>query len=412
MLSSVPAFLRRQQRDWRVTVTRTSLDRLAYQAVSPYLSIFIVALGATAIQLGAVISIGMVIAGLSSLFIGWSIDRVGPKRIYLLGIGMVAIAYLTYGLAQDWRVTVVAMVAYWLGFSAATNGCATICGNCLANEDRATGMMVCETVGAGLLGMAGPLVGAGLVAVLGGVSVDGIRPLFFLCLVISLGTFALVWTQLSDLHWRRPQQGPPHVLRDLTQVLKDGRHLKRWLLVGSLGGLPIGMIFPFSQVYAHQVKGADEFVLGAMVAGAALASIIFAIPLGRLADKVGRKKVLYISIPVFWLSNLMLVWAPNLAWVIFAGILQGFFYIGGPIAAAMERELVPPDQMGRWLGITRSSRLLTNALLTFLAGLVWDKVGPQYVFLAYVGLDLAVRMPLLISMPETLFLRLGSQRAP
>jgi hypothetical protein len=42
---SAGAFLRRQQRDWGVTVVRTSLDRLAYQMVFPYLSVYIVALG-------------------------------------------------------------------------------------------------------------------------------------------------------------------------------------------------------------------------------------------------------------------------------------------------------------------------------------------------------------------------------
>lgn len=40
--------------------------------------------------------------------------------------------------------------------------------------------------------------------------------------------------------------------------------------------------------------------------------------------------------------------------------------------------------------------------MAVLAGLIWDKIGPQYVFLTFIALDLAIRMPLLISMPETL----------
>jgi hypothetical protein len=61
-VSSGLAFLKRQEKDWKVTVARTSLDKLAYQMVFPYLSIFIVALGASATELGMVNSIGMVIA--------------------------------------------------------------------------------------------------------------------------------------------------------------------------------------------------------------------------------------------------------------------------------------------------------------------------------------------------------------
>ena len=51
------------------------------------------------------------------------------------------------------------MVGYWLGYSTSIHSCATICGNCLVNRDRATGMPICETVAAGLLGVAGPIVG-------------------------------------------------------------------------------------------------------------------------------------------------------------------------------------------------------------------------------------------------------------
>jgi len=396
------SFLERQARDWKVTVMRTSLDRLAYQMVFPYLSIYILALGASATQLGLVISLGMMLAGFVSPFTGWYIDRIGPKKIYLLGIGMLAVSYLTYGLARDWTITLIAMVAYWLGYSVSNHSCATVCGNCLANPDRATGMMICETFGAGLLGMAGPILGAGLITRFGGVNAAGIRPLFFFAFLFTIGTFVFVSTQLSNQRWRPASTTTPHLLRDLHQVLKEGRHLKRWLVIASVGGLPLGMVFPFSQVFAHEIKGANELVLAAMVTGSALASIAFAIPLGRLADKVGRKKILFVTIPLFWTSNLMLIWAPHSIFLLVAGALQGFFYIGGPIAAAMERELVPAEQMGRWLGIARLTKMLVSACCTALAGIVWDKVGPQFVFLTFVAMDLVLRIPLLITMPETL----------
>ena len=144
-------FLRRQRRDWYVTATRSSLERFVYQMVVPFLSIYTVALGATATQLGLVNSLGMGLAGLSAPLSGWLIDT---KRIYLIGIAMLAISYLTYGLAQNWTVIIIAMMAYWLGFTTAVHGCATVCANSLANQDRATGMSLCETFAAGFLGIA------------------------------------------------------------------------------------------------------------------------------------------------------------------------------------------------------------------------------------------------------------------
>ncbi len=66
----------------------------------PYLSLYIIALGATATQLGIVNSFGMVFAGFISLFSGFLIDRMAPKKIYLAGIGLLIIAYVTLHLPK------------------------------------------------------------------------------------------------------------------------------------------------------------------------------------------------------------------------------------------------------------------------------------------------------------------------
>jgi len=410
VISKSIAFLRRQHRDWKITVARTSLFRFSYQMIFPYLSIYIVALGASATQLGIVNSIGMAAAGLVGPLAGWLIDRIGAKTIYLIGIGLLAISYLIFGLAQAWTIIIFAMLAHWLGQATSIHSCATICGNCLTNEDRATGMAVCESVAAGLLGMVGPMVGALLVTTFGGVNVEGIRPLFFVCVAITVGTFLFILTQLSNRKWGELGVTGTSFLEDFSQVFKKGRYLKQWIILMSVGQLPMGMVLPFSQVFAHEIKGADQYVLGAMVTGSALTALLLGMPLGILADKFGRKKVLYCTIPLFWISNLLLIWSPGSALLIAAGVMQGFFFINGPLAAAMERELVPLEHMGRWLGINRFFRMLLTAGLAYVAGIIWDNLGPQYVFLMAIGLDLFVRMPLLIRMPETLNLQIGTEQ--
>lgn len=395
-------FLRRQPRDWKITVVRSSTAIFFYQLIFPYLSIYTIALGATATQLGIVNSAGMAIAGLVGPLIGWLIDRTGVKRIYLTGIFLLAISYLTYGLAQSWAIVIIAMTAYWLGNAGAGHSCSVICGNSLANEDRATGMSLCETFASGLLGIAAPMLGALLVATFGGVNVSGIRPLFFLCLAGTIATFLLILTQLSNRRWESPGDAGLNFFKGIGEVFKQGRNLKRWLVISSIGSLPMGMLLPFTQPFAHEVKGADQYVLGAMVTGFALVPLLFGIPAGRLADRIGRKKVLYLTIPLVWISSLILIWAPSSGFLVLAGILQGFYFVSGVIAGAMTFELVPPEQMGRWLGVSRFCRLLLAAGGAYLSGIIWDNVGPQYVFLTVIGLDLFIRIPLLIGMPETL----------
>ena len=409
-ITNAADFLRRQQRDWYVTVTRSSLERFVYQMVVPYLSIYTIALGASATQLGLVNSLGMGIAGLLSLLSGWFIDRIGIKKIYLIGITMLAISYLTYGLATNWTIIIIAMMAYWLGFTNSVHSCATVCANSLANQDRATGMSLCETFAAGFLGMAGPMMGALMVTEFGGVNVRGIRPLFFIGLAVTVVTFILIYTQLSDRNWTNQNVARASLFKDFSQVFKEGRNLKRWLIISSVTSLPLGMVLPFCQVFAHDFKGADQYILGYMVTGFALTPLVFGIPFGRLADKIGRKKVIYLIAPLFWVSNLTLIWAPGPGFLIAAGILQGFYFVSITVTGAMTFELVPAEQMGRWLGIIRFFRLLLSAGSAYAAGVIWDNLGPQYVFLTVIGLDLFIRIPLLMGMPETLDLRIETVR--
>ena len=139
-----------------------------------------------------------------------------------------------------------------------------------------------------------------------------------------------------------------------------------------------------------------------MVTATALTSILFGIPSGMLADKFGRKKVLYFVIPLFWAANLILVWAPSPAFLLIAGMLLGFYYIMSPITGAIEMEVVPAEQMGRWIGMNHFVKSVFGAAMALLGGVIWDRLGPQYVFYLYIGIDVLLRIPLLISMPETL----------
>jgi MFS family permease len=95
--------------------------------------------------------------------------------------------------------------------------------------------------------------------------------------------------------------------------------------------------------------------------------------------------------------------------LILSGIFQGFYFIAGPLHGSMSLEIVSQEVMGRWIGLNRLVGSLSAALMAFVGGLIYDSLGPQYVFLIFVALDLLIRFPLLISMPETLHYQLPDQ---
>ena len=410
--STLIGFVAKQPHAWIITATRTSIFRFFYQMVLPYLSIYTLALGASGQQLGMVNSIGIGFAGLLGPLTGGLIDRVGPKVIYLVGIALIAISWFLYGIAQDWSMIIFAMLAYWIGFGTSMHCCSFICGSSLANKDRATAMSVCESLAAGLLGMLGPMLGAFLVVRFGGVSIDGIRPLFYICMAGTIFTFFLVLTRLPGRQPIISGNQRLNLFKDIAQVFKHVRSAKRFLAISAIAYLPQGMVIPFTQAFAGEIKGADSYTLGAMVTGFALTPFLLGIPLGRLADRAGRKKVLYFIAPFIWGSNLMLIWAPSSLFLVLAGVFQGFIFINSVITMVMVFELVSNEYMGRWMGVNRFFRMILTAISAYAAGAIWDRIGPAYLFLAYVGVDLLIRIPLLISAPETIKLKHDTKSIP
>ncbi len=404
----MPKFWKAQHSDWKVTVIRTSLERLGYQMVYPYLSIYLVALGVSKTKIGIFTCIGLLIAGFLSLFVGQKIDRNGPRKNYLIGIGFLVAAYLGYAVAPVWQVAAVAIIVYYIGSNVSIHSCSAICGNCLKNCDRAKGMMLCESMAAGLLGMIGPSVSAwillNVIKADDSPTADQIRPLFFIVAAISLVSFIVVFFRLSKTGGlgKTGNASIKTILSESMQVLRENKNTKKWLLISSINAVPTGMVLPYVQVFAKEVKGASVTVLAAMVVVCAVTSAVCGYPFGALADKIGRKKVLYITISLYSLSNLLLVIAPSPAVLILAGILQGFYYIGSPLSAAVSRELVPQSVMGRWIGMTKLINNLFSAVMAVVSGILYDSVGPQYIFLSCIALDMLVRIPLLRSMPETL----------
>jgi MFS family permease len=222
-----------------------------------------------------------------------------------------------------------------------------------------------------------------------------------ICVAGVAVTFFLILTQLSNRNWRTTGRVHPSFFEGFAQVFKEGHNLKRWLIISSLTGMEMGMVTPYIQPYANQFKGADQFVLGAMVTAGAVVPLVLGIPFGRLSDKVGRKKVIYLTALPVVASYVMLIYAPNAGFLIASGALQGFFMVTGIVTTAMSRELVPAEQMGRWTGILGFFRMGVAAIMTYACGLIWDYLGPQYVFW-FVIVFYVIRLPLLVGMPETL----------
>jgi MFS family permease len=141
----------------------------------------------------------------------------------------------------------------------------------------------------------------------------------------------------------------------------------------------------------------------------AVVPMLASIPLGRLADRYGRKKLLFAIAPLSYVGNLCLVFAPTSGmgaplFLLLHGVFFGFNSVSMALASSMTAEIMPKEQMGRWIGIISLFRGLLAIPTPLIGGLIWEHIGPQYVFFVAIAMDAFLRLPLLASIQETLHL--------
>ncbi|MGC9361276.1 MAG: MFS transporter, partial [Anaerolineae bacterium] len=147
-----------------------------------------------------------------------------------------------------------------------------------------------------------------------------IRPLYYVRFVGYVLILGFLWWQLSEP--RRDTLAGGNAKGTFTADFRElfqGGIARRWILVATITALPTAMMAPFITLYAHEIKGADQYLLGLMATAMVASRLIFGIPLGRLADRIGRKRVIFAITPLWYISILLLVLAKGPAMLILSG---------------------------------------------------------------------------------------------
>ena len=370
-----------------------------------YSSIYIRELGASPVELGAVNSASGLGSTLVSLPLGLIQDRYSVRKIYLSGVALLTLVPLLYAVAHRWELIVPAILIS--GLCLRLGSCVVICDLSLPNIDRATGKALCEGIGA-LPTLFAPIIAAVLITWFGGINTEGIRPLYWIQFAAQVILFAYVALKLKEVARPRRELKRVSPVGDFKDVFRRGAAVKRWLLFLSLHMFTGTMLDTFRYPYAFEVKGSSQFIIGGIATAMTLTEAVFSTPMGRLADRIGRKKIFYLLMPLFSLANLLFIFAPSPQYLLLAGLLMGFRMISAFASGSMTPELVPREYIGRWRGLIGLCTGLAAITAPVVGGLIWEQMGPQWVFIIAVIIDLFVRVPILYTVPETLRTNLDS----
>jgi len=140
----------------------------------------------------------------------------------------------------------------------------------------------------------------------------------------------------------------------------------------------------------------EEFSLGAVrmswVAMAfLLSSAVFLVPLGKLADIKGRKRIFFIGNIIIALSSVFCALSPSGGMLILFRAIQG---IGSAMVfgtgVAIISSVYPPKERGKAIGITVTSVYIGLSLAPFLGGILTQYLGWRSIFYATVPFELLV----------------------
>ena len=107
-------------------------------------------------------------------------------------MSIMILSLATFGISATWQFAIIGVTLYTISLSVTMVVCPMVCGKTLLNEERVTGMQLCDTT-SGLPRLVAPVVAAFLITKYGGMTAEGI-----IVPTVAKGTTTIP-TQMSSL---------------------------------------------------------------------------------------------------------------------------------------------------------------------------------------------------------------------
>jgi MFS family permease len=418
LFESLLKFFQELDRRIKILFTFIGIHQTHRQLTLPYNQLYATALGADPVELGTLTSIRSVVSSLVAIPSGWIADRYGPKRVLLLGlITTVAIAAI-YSVAGNWWMLVPGLILYGLGQGLILPYVDMLFITIGGAENKSTIFSISRTLWA-IPRIFSPIIAAIIITQLGGLSMgsEAIRPLYYiqfvLAILVILAIAILVNHSQDDAvkNTANPVRSERSFIQDFRDLFQGERYLTRYIAMSAIRTIGMNTAIAFVPLWMVNVKGANQYILGLMTATGMVTSMLLQVPVGRLSDRIGRKKTIFLLRPFTIVASLLLILAPRPEYLILVGILGGNVFGGGEGAGiggtsfiptiTMSWEMVPAEKRGRWHGVQRFFGVLTFPA-SILGGMLWQQGHMVQVLVLPVILEVFIALPILITIPETL----------
>jgi MFS family permease len=333
----------------------------------------VVGLGTSAAYLGLIEGVAEATACIVKVFSGALSDYFGKRKpLALLGYGMAALTKPLFPLASSAGMVFFARFIDRIGKGIRGAPRDALVTDVTPPEQRGAAFGLrqsLDTIGA----FAGPL----LAILLAAIFVGDLRTVLWIAVIPAFIAVAVLWVGV-----REPQR----------PAEPDAKKRKVDLRFGSMSSgfwiiCVVASVFTLSRfseaflvlqgIHAGLLPELTPLSLVAMN----LAYLLSAYPVGKLSDRLPKQYLLVAGCGILAVANGVLALATNplllivgaLLWGLHMGFTEGVF-------AAMVANTAPKDLRGSAFGIFNLLRGLVLLVASIIAGLLWDRIGPQATF--------------------------------
>lgn len=339
------------------------VSMLGFGLVMPLLPIYARDFGATGLQLGF-LTASFAVTRLTTTFPGgWLADRVGRKKPTILGLLAYSVVMSLYGYSQD-----VTQLILLRGLQGMASGLvwpiiSTMVVDMVSPDDRGKAMGLYE-----MMHFLGMVIGPGLGGILAGAFTIAVP--FFACGALAFFSALLVAFTVGETFKTGAEDRVDDGQTESYNLNQDLKYSERKIAKAMRELTPYARIFiglcvarfilafsnslmqPVLSVYANEEIGISEAGVGMLFTIQGIVTLIATIPMGAIADEVGRKPMIVFGKIIHASAAILIVFSGSF-WPLFLVMsLRGFGRaMSNPSIVAMFSGLIPSSRRGRAMGI-------------------------------------------------------------
>lgn len=336
---------------------------LGSDMIYPIWPLFVtVFLGADVLFLGIIDGMGEALVSISGAFSGYLSDKIRKRKIFVwTGYLSSGLARVGYSLSPTWSYLIPFRALDRAGKIRGAPRDAMIA-ELSSREDRGANFGFLRA-----MDNFGAIVGITLSIFL--LRYLGFRNLILLASIPSFISVLIIYTFIKEKKFETKK-------RDFSIKLFD-KNFRYFVFVNALFALGT-FSYSFFLLYVKDI-GFSIYAVPIFYLIFTISSTIFSYPFGKLADKIGRKKILMVSYLSFALVCGSLIFTRSLLGVVIIFSIYGIYKSANEVSQkTLASEICPIDYRATSLGSFQLIIGLMAFPASFIAGLLWQLLGMNY----------------------------------